>query len=96
MKWKTAAAATFLLALAVVPTAMNSAPAQNAADAQQRLVQWEYKVINAPSINGSIAGFRLEPRLDELGLEGWECAGTISDVRKDTTHGHVILKRIKH
>ncbi|WP_442511345.1 DUF4177 domain-containing protein [Novipirellula sp. SH528] len=84
-----------LLAFFAIPMAMDSVRAQNAVDVQEEFVQWEYKVIKAPTDNGFIQSYKLQPKLNELGMEGWECAGTLSDVRKDNTHGHVILKRIK-
>lgn len=84
-----------LLALLAMSMAKDSVRAQNAGDAQAGYVQWEYKVINAPTDNGFIQSHKLQPKLNELGMEGWECTGTLSDVRKDMTHGHVILKRIK-
>ncbi|TWU01042.1 DUF4177 domain-containing protein [Stieleria varia] len=91
----TIAAGITMLVLIVMSTIIDSVDAQNAGATQAGYPQWEYKVINAPTDNGFIQGYKLQPRLNELGLEGWECVGTLGDVRKEDTRGHVILKRPK-
>ncbi|MEM6692798.1 MAG: DUF4177 domain-containing protein [Planctomycetota bacterium] len=85
-----------LLGLIAMSATMAPVDAQSDGPAQAGVTQWEYKVINAPTNNGGfIQGYKLQPTLNELGIEGWECVGTISDVRKEDTRGHVILKRPK-
>lgn len=44
-------------------------------------VKWEYKVIRAGGGDGdSIVEGKMEEALNNLGKEGWECVGTVSDV----------------
>jgi hypothetical protein len=63
-------------------------------------VKWEYKVIRAESSRRNIAEDKMESALNKLGEEGWECAGTVSevtgsDVQGTWTKAVLILKRPK-
>jgi hypothetical protein len=82
------------LAVALTILRFNSTAAHSAQAVRDNASpQWEYMVITAESESAHIQDYLFEPQLNKLGLEGWELAGTISEVKGDITHGHVILKR---
>jgi Domain of unknown function (DUF4177) len=59
-------------------------------------VKWEYKVLTSPRIGDAIDTQKLEETLNKLGEDGWECAGTLSEVRGEgAVNRYVILKRPK-
>ena len=91
----TVVAGITLFVLITTSLVISSVGAQNAVETKPDLVQWEYTVVSVPAENGFLQGYKLQPRLNKLGLDGWECVGVMTDVRKDQTHGHVILKRPK-
>lgn len=56
-------------------------------------VKWEYKILTATR---AIDIQKLEEALNKLGEDGWECAGTFSDMTLEgISRRHVILKRPK-
>ncbi len=84
-----------LLVVLAMSSVVKSGSGDASADEQAIPVQWEYKVIPVPQENGIMQHYQLQPKLNDLGKEGWECTDTLCDVRTDTTHGYVILKRIR-
>ena len=67
-----------------------------------RAGKWEYKVLTTAVVGTRIDTQKLEETLNQLGEDGWECSGTLSEVHGGvpaaggtSTRGFVIMKRRK-